>query len=112
PEIFHAARVGLGCLGIVTDVTLQNTRPYRLRKTTEWLPLEDILDAADARADQHRNYEFYYIPFSGMGFTSQHDLTDEPVSATAQLDQNDRARDLQRARDYLAWSPRLRRLIL
>ena len=112
PEIFHAARVGLGCLGIVTDVTLQNTRPYRLRKTTEWLPLDDILDAADARADQHRNYEFYYIPFSGMGFTSQHDLTDEPVSATTQLDQNDGARDLQRARDYLAWSPRLRRLIL
>jgi len=47
-----------------------------------------------------------------MGFTSQHDLTDEPVSATAQLDQTDGARDLQRARDYLAWSPRLRRLIL
>ena len=112
PDLFQAARVGLGCLGLVTDVTLQNTRPYRLRKTTEWLPIEDILATADTLADQHRNFEFYYIPFSGMGFTSTHDITDEPLSATPELDQNDGARDLQRARDYLAWSPRLRRLIL
>lgn len=112
PDQFQAARVGLGCLGIVTDVTLQNTRPYRLRKTTEWLPIEDILATADTLADQHRNFEFYYIPFSGMGFTSTHDITDAPLSATPALDQNDGARDLQKARDYLAWSPRLRRLIL
>lgn len=111
-DLFDAARVGLGCLGLVTDVTLQNTRPYRLQKTTEWLALEDILASADTQADRHRNYEFYYVPFSGMGFTSRHDITDAPVSATEQLDQNDGARDLQTARDYLSWSPRLRQLIL
>ncbi|MDP4547934.1 D-arabinono-1,4-lactone oxidase [Marinobacter sp. MDS2] len=112
PDIFQAARVGLGSLGFVTDVTLQNRRPYRLKKTTEWLPLEDILNNADARVKAHRNYEFFYIPFSGMGFTSTHDITDEPVSETDAIDQNDGARDLQQARDYLSWSPRLRRLIL
>ncbi|WP_323750051.1 D-arabinono-1,4-lactone oxidase [Marinobacter sp.] len=112
PEIFQAARVGLGSLGFVTDVTLQNRRPYRLKKTTEWLPLEDILENADTRASEHRNYEFFYIPFSGMGFTSTHDITDEPESETEAIDQNDGARDLQQARDYLSWSPRLRRLIL
>jgi FAD-linked oxidoreductase len=112
PDIFQAARVGLGSLGFVTNVTLQNRRPYRLKKTTEWLPVEDILENADARAKAHRNYEFFYIPFSGMGFTSTHDITDEPVSETDAIDQNDGARDLQQARDYLSWSPRLRRLIL
>ena len=112
PDIFQAAKVSLGCLGFVTDVTLQNARPYRLKKTTDWQPIEDILDAADTMAREHRNYEFYYIPFSGMGFTSTHNITDEPISSSPTVDQNDGARDLQKARDYLSWSPRLRRLIL
>lgn len=112
PDLFQAAKVSLGSLGFVTEVTLQNTRPYRLKKTTEWLPIEDILDTADTKAREHRNYEFYYIPFSGMGFTSTHDITGEPAAASPELDQNDGARDLQKARDYLSWSPRLRRLIL
>ncbi|WP_372965775.1 D-arabinono-1,4-lactone oxidase [Marinobacter sp.] len=112
PDIFQAARVSLGSLGFVTDVILQNSRPYRLRKTTEWLAIDDILTTADTMAGKHRNYEFYYIPFSGMGFTSIHDITNEPASETPAIDQNDGARDLQQARDYLSWSPRLRRLIL
>src|SRR5690606_16938634 len=81
PDIFQAAKVSLGYLGFVTDVTLQNARPYRLKKTTDWQPIEDILDAADTKAREHRNYEFYYIPFSGMGFTSTHNITHEPISS-------------------------------
>ena len=63
-------------------------------------------------ADQHRNFEFYYVPFSGMGFTDTQDITEEPLSSTEILDQNDGARDLKQARDLLSWSPTLRRLIL
>lgn len=112
PDLFQAARVSLGALGAVTDITLQNTRPYRLKRVTDWLPVDEILAQADQLADRHRNFEFFYIPFSGMGFTDTQDITDEPVSSTDVLDQNDGARDLQQARDLLSWSPTLRRLIL
>jgi len=52
------------------------------------------------------------VPFSGMGFTDAHDITDEPVSSTEKLDGNEGARDLQLARDWLESVPRLRELIL
>ena len=112
PELFEAARVSLGALGIITQVRLQNVAPYRLRRETVWLEFDEILERADSMADQHRNFEFYYVPFSGMGFTDAHDITDEPVSSTEKLDGNEGVRDLQLARDWLEGSPRLRELIL
>jgi len=111
-EIFEAARVSLGALGVVTQVTLQNVEPYRLRRETQWKGFDEIVETADSLADSHRNFEFYYIPFSGMGFTDSHDLTDEPIASTEKLDHNQGAEDLKTARDWLESWPRLRELIL
>lgn len=111
-ELFDAARVGLGALGIVTDVTLQNTRPYRLKRVSEWMPIEDIVANAQDTADKYRNFEFFYIPFAGMGLHDTQEFTDEPVSSTEKFDQNDGARDLQNVRDMLSWSDTMRRMVL
>jgi FAD-linked oxidoreductase len=112
PELFQAARVSLGALGIITQLRLQNVAPYRLRRETVWREIDEIMAVAEQEAAQHRNYEFYFIPFSGMGFTDAHDVTDEPIGTTEKLDGNEGARELKLARDWLEWSPRLRELVL
>ncbi len=112
PELFQAARVSLGALGIITQVRLQNVAPYRLRRETVWRSFDEMLELADGMADKHRNFEFYYIPFSGMGFTDAHDLTDEPVGSTEKIDSNESVLQLKLVRDYLDGSPRLRELVL
>lgn len=111
-DIFKAAQVGLGALGIVTLLRMRNESLYRLRRETEWMPVEDILSQVDKLADNNRNFEFYYIPFSGMGFTDVHNITDEPPSRTEEMDQNDGANTLKSIRDWLSWSPKIRELIL
>lgn len=111
-DVFNAARVNLGALGIVTQVKMQNAPKYKLKRETTWLPIEEILENADSLASNNRNFEFYYIPFTGMGFTDVQNITDEPVSATDKIDQNDGAEDLKLARDMLSWSPKLRELVL
>ena len=111
-QLFEAARVSLGSLGIITQVRLQNVAPYRLRRKTVWREFEEMLAIAESEADKHRNFEFYYVPFSGMGFTDTHDITTEAVSSTEKLDGNEGARDLQLARDWLENVPRLRQLVL
>ena len=111
-QLFEAARVSLGSLGIITQVRLQNVAPYRLRRETVWREFEEMLAIAESEADKHRNFEFYYVPFSGMGFTDTHDITTEAVSSTEKLDGNEGARDLQLARDWLENVPRLRQLVL
>ena len=111
-ELFQAAKVSLGALGVITQVRLQNVAPYRLRRETVWREFDEMLDIADDMAEQHRNFEFYYIPFSGMGFTDVHDLTDDAVGSTEKIDTNDSVAELKMVRDWLEWSPRLRQLIL
>ncbi len=111
-ELFQAAKVSLGALGVITQVRLQNVAPYRLRRETVWREFDEILEVADDMAAQHRNFEFYYIPYSGMGFTDAHDLTDEPLGSTEKIDTNDSVQDLKLARDWLEGSPKLRELIL
>jgi FAD-linked oxidoreductase len=112
PDIFNAARVSLGSLGVITEITLQNIAPYRLRRETAWRGIDEILEVADELADSHRNFEFYYIPFSGMGYTDTHDFTDESVGSTEKLDPNEGVLDLKVARDWLESWPKVRELVL
>jgi FAD-linked oxidoreductase len=111
-EIFDAARVNLGAIGVVTQIKMQNMPKYRLKRETTWMPIEEILTNVDQLASNNRNLEFYYIPFTGMGFIDIQNFTDEPVSIGEKLDQNDGAEDLKLARDMLQWSPKLRELVL
>lgn len=111
-HIFEAARVNLGALGVVTEVTMQNQPKYTLKRETTWLPIEDILENAESIANNNRNYEFYYIPFSGMGFNDVHNITNEPPSSTEKVDQNNGAETLKQVRDWLSWSPKVRELVL
>jgi FAD-linked oxidoreductase len=111
-EIFEAAKVSLGALGVITQVTLQNVAPYRLKREAVWHSFEDILEIADDYADNNRNFEFYYVPFTGMGFTDVHNLTDEAIGATDKIDGNDAVDDLRLARDWMEDYPWLRELIL
>ncbi|GAB5451677.1 MAG: D-arabinono-1,4-lactone oxidase [Halioglobus sp.] len=112
PELFNAALVSMGALGIITQVRLQNIAPYRLRRETHWRSFEEILESAEALADKHRNFEFFYIPFSGMGFTDSQDFTDEAVGSTEKLDGNEGVEDLRLARDLMSKVPRVRELVL
>lgn len=112
PELFQAARVSLGSLGLITQVRMQNRAPYRLRRETVWMELEDILDNAEAMADKHRNFEFYYVPFSGWGFTDSHDITDEAIGSTDKEDPNEGVMSLKSVRDWMESVPALRRFAL
>jgi len=110
PEIFNAARVNLGALGVVTQVRLQNQPSYRLKREIKCRPIEEILENADTLANENRNFEFYYIPFSGMGFEDTQNLTTEPESSTEKTDQNDGVETLKTLRNALSWSSTIREL--
>ncbi|KZX58997.1 FAD-binding protein [Halioglobus sp. HI00S01] len=113
PEIFQAAKVSLGSLGMITQVRMQNQAPYRLRREMIWMPLEEMLEIVDGMADKHRNFEFFYVPFSGWGFTDSHDITDEPIAAAeAPVDPNEGTMELKMIRDWLDWTPAVRELVL
>ena len=110
PEVFEAARLSLGALGVVSKIRMQNTAPYRSRRESWIADWEETLAQADALAAAHRNFEFYYIPFSDRCFLHTHDVTDEEKHSTPVHDANEAVNDLKLIRDYLGWSDVLRGL--
>jgi len=112
PDLFRAAQVSLGALGIITSVTLQNTAPFKLKRESNWMSFEEGTAQAHQMAKDNRNFEFFYFPFTGMILTDKLNKTLEAVQEKGELDGNSGIMDLKTARDYLSWSSKLRELIL
>ncbi len=79
PDIFQAAKVSLGALGVITQVRLATIENRRLHRRVWVEPLEETLAKAEARWADHRNFEFYAVPFTGLAANITHDETDAPA---------------------------------
>jgi L-gulono-1,4-lactone dehydrogenase len=84
-EDLLAARVALGVLGIVTEVTLQTVPAFTLRGVDAPAPLAEVLDELDARADGHRHFEFFVFPHADSALTRTNDAVDEPPRPRSKL---------------------------
>ena len=78
PELHRIARVGLGALGIVTEVTLQCVPAFDLhaRETVE--SLDDVLDRFAEHAAAVDHFELYWMPGTRRCQVKRNARTDEP----------------------------------
>ena len=63
PDLFAAARIGLGALGVVTTVTLRCVPAFTLLADERPVPLEEVLEQFDALAEGNDHFEFYWFPY-------------------------------------------------
>jgi len=75
-----AARVSVGALGVVTELTLRCVPAYVMRGVDAPAPLDDVLDRLDELAGGARHFEFYAFGHSDTVLTR----TNEVVTAPAQ----------------------------
>lgn len=61
-ELFGAARVGLGALGIITEVTLQCVPAFLLHADERPMRLPAVLDNLDRLIADNDHFEFYWFP--------------------------------------------------
>ncbi len=62
PDLFDAARVGLGAFGVLATVTLQCVPAFALRAVEGPAHLDAVLDRFDALVQAHDHVEFYWFP--------------------------------------------------
>jgi len=79
PDVFQAARVSLGALGVISQVRIRTSANRRLRRHVWLESFDEALAKAEARWAQHRNFEFFAVPFTGLAANISHDETDDPV---------------------------------
>lgn len=63
PEVFNAARVSLGTLGVISQITLQNIPSYRLQETIRVVDLQEALPQLASLAEQNRHLDCHVFPF-------------------------------------------------
>ncbi|MET8373011.1 D-arabinono-1,4-lactone oxidase [Micromonospora profundi] len=64
PDIFAAARVSLGALGVLVDVTLRCVDAFVLHAHERPAELADVLGELPALIDRHDHVEFYWFPYT------------------------------------------------
>ena len=77
PEIFQAARVGLGMLGVMTRVKLSVAPAFRLRETLRRVRLAEILEQWDALTRDHRHVEFFVFPYADHALLKVLDVVED-----------------------------------
>ncbi|MXN76120.1 FAD-binding protein [Burkholderia sp. 4701] len=76
-DLFAGGRIGLGVLGVLTEIGLRVVPSFRLRLERGAMRLDDCLAQADALTGRHRSFEFYWFPHTDTVLTKAWDLTDD-----------------------------------
>ena len=79
-DLFNAARVSLGALGVISRMTMQNREPYRLKAQNSVQRIEEVLEGFDESAASHRHFEMFPLTHSDYALTLAIDETDEPIN--------------------------------
>ena len=80
PEVLAAARVGVGALGIVSTVTIEAVKAFRLHAIEEPMRVDEVLSDFDGYMSSADHVEFYWVPHTGWALTKRNRRTDEPAA--------------------------------
>ncbi len=81
PDLFQAARVGLGAFGVVTAVTLQCEPAYALHAVEAPMGIGEVLDGLDDLVEGNEHFEFYWFPHTDRTLTKRNNRLAEGSTA-------------------------------
>ncbi|MFD7162615.1 D-arabinono-1,4-lactone oxidase [Streptomyces violascens] len=85
PEIFAAARIGLGALGVVTAITFAVEPVFLLTAREEPMPFDKVTGDFDALFAENEHFEFYWFPHTGNCNTKRNNRSAGPVAPPGKL---------------------------
>ncbi|ARQ67919.1 D-arabinono-1,4-lactone oxidase [Streptomyces marincola] len=71
PELFEAARIGLGALGVISRVTLACEPAFALHASETPMRLRDVLARLDELITRNDHFEFYWFPHTDRVLTKR-----------------------------------------
>jgi L-gulono-1,4-lactone dehydrogenase len=79
-EIFSAARVGLGALGIISTVTLRCVKAFNLRAVEMPERVDQVLERLEDNIQTNDHFEFFWVPNTGWALTKRNQRTTAPLA--------------------------------
>ncbi|GGL26874.1 D-arabinono-1,4-lactone oxidase [Planomonospora parontospora] len=78
-DLFDAARVGLGALGVLTAVTFRVEPSFLLRSTRQPMALSEILGSLDALTSGNEHLDFFWLPHTDTCLTKRNNRSTGPA---------------------------------
>jgi L-gulono-1,4-lactone dehydrogenase len=69
PDLFQAARVGVGAMGVITEVTVRCVDAFILHADERPERLPDVLATIGERVATNDHFEFYWMPYTDRTLT-------------------------------------------
>ncbi|MGW1868128.1 D-arabinono-1,4-lactone oxidase [Streptomyces mauvecolor] len=85
PEVFAAARIGLGALGVVTAITFAVEPVFLLTAREEPMAFDKVTGEFDALFAENEHFEFYWFPHTGNCNTKRNNRSAGPVAPPGRL---------------------------
>lgn len=98
-DVFHLAKVGLGCLGIVVEITIQCIPAHRLVEHTFVLTRQQAKEQLDTLLKDHKHMRYMWIPYTDSVVVVTNDPEDASntklaAQSTNTMDDEERLRPL------------------
>jgi FAD-linked oxidoreductase len=85
PDLFDAARVGVGALGVVTAVTWRTVPAFLLRAREEPMTWDGVLSRLDEFAAANEHFEFYWFPHTEGCLIKRNNRTEGPAEPLSRV---------------------------
>lgn len=85
PEALRAARVSIGALGVLTEVTLAVVPAFALCGRDRPLPIAEVLDGLEGMLGEHDHFQFYKFPYADTAVVRVADRIDGPPRPPGRL---------------------------
>jgi FAD-linked oxidoreductase len=83
PDLFAAARVSIGALGVLSTVTLSCVPAFALTADERPMPLDEVVNRFDEFAAGNDHFEFYWFPYGGNALVKRNNRIADPDKAPA-----------------------------
>jgi FAD-linked oxidoreductase len=99
PDLFAAAQVSVGALGVISTVTLRCVPAFTLAADERPMPLDEVLDRFDEFAAGNDHFEFYWFPYGRNALVKRNNRLPDPGPGPGKA----RAEDGTAPRPMPAW---------
>ena len=80
PDLFEAARISVGTIGVITAVTFRTEPGFLLEAHEEPKRLAEVLENFDELRTENEHFEFFWFPHTSMTSTKRNNRSQGPAS--------------------------------
>ncbi|MGW0534401.1 D-arabinono-1,4-lactone oxidase [Streptomyces sp. NPDC003032] len=85
PDVFAAARIGLGALGVITAITFAVEPVFFLTAREEPMTFDKVTADFDALFTENEHFEFYWFPHTGNCNTKRNNRSPGPAAPPGRI---------------------------